>query len=428
MGPPGSSASLAHWLRWLETLAPREIDLGLERVEAVLSRLQLPRPATLLTVGGTNGKGSSVTMLEAVIREGGSVTGTYTSPHILHYCERIRINGRPIDDASVVAAFGMIEEVRRNLRLTYFEYGTIAALCVFATERVDAVVLEVGLGGRLDAVNAVDPDGCLITNVALDHCDWLGNDIEEIAHEKAGIMRTGKPVVFGSKILPVAIESSAQQTGARLLAAGRDFSHSARKDGRWDWQGRERYVAGLAAPRLRGMHQLDNASAALALLEATGRGDLLSRERIDRALPNADLPGRLQRVDARGRRWLLDGAHNPAGAIALAAEIDGCASGRRIVAVLGVVENKDAAGIVRALEPHVDSWVATTAATDRAIPAAQLALIIAGVTGHPCRVETSPAAALESAERASGSDDLILIAGSFFTIAAALHDLGEIHN
>jgi dihydrofolate synthase/folylpolyglutamate synthase len=428
MGPPGSTAPLESWLRWLETLAPCEIDLGLERVAQVLDRLQLPRAVTVLTVGGTNGKGSCVTMLEALLRVNGSRTGAYTSPHILHYAERIRINGQPVDDATIVAAFGRIEAARDGLRLTYFEYGTIAALCVFAAERVDTVVLEVGLGGRLDAVNAIDPDACLITNVSLDHCDWLGDNIEVIAQEKAGIMRAGRPVIFGSGSLPAAIETAAQEIGAQLVAAGRDYSHSALKEGCWDWAGRERKLSGLAAPRLRGQHQLDNASAVLALLEAAGRNDLLRRAHIDQALSRAYLAGRLQRVDARGRRWLLDGAHNPAGARALAAETGSYSRGGRVIAVVGILDDKDAAGIVAALEPHVDQWIAMTADCGRAIPAPQLGLAIAGVTRRPCRVEPLPAAALQAAVCASSGDDLILVAGSFYTIAAALRELDEIRD
>ena len=306
MGAPGTSASLDEWLGWLEHLSPREIDLGLDRVRTVLARLDLPRPTQVLTIGGTNGKGSTVAMLESLIAATGLRVGSYTSPHVLHYGERIRVDGCPSGEAAVVAALERVEAVRGDVPLTYFEFGTLAALDEFAHREVDTQILEVGLGGRLDAVNAVDADGCLITNVSLDHCDWLGDDVETIAAEKAGIMRAGRPVVYGSAPMPDAIPAAADSIGAELIAAGRDFEHVSVGDAGWEWHGRSRSLQGLAEPRLAGAHQLDNAAAALALLEALDMTDVLTRQIVNTAFARLALPGRTQSrtaSDTARRAW-----------------------------------------------------------------------------------------------------------------------------
>ncbi|MDH3440816.1 MAG: Mur ligase family protein, partial [Gammaproteobacteria bacterium] len=226
MKPTESFKSLADWLPWLESLSPREIVLGLDRVQAVLQNLDIARPETVITVAGTNGKGSSIAMLEAILRQQGIRTGSFTSPHVHRYNERTRIDGQPASDEAIISALATVESARGDTPLTFFEFGTLATLVAFAAAGVDAWLLEVGMGGRLDAVNAIEPDGCLITNVALDHCAWLGDDVESIAAEKAGIMRAGKPVVFGSTSLPDAIVRIAAETGADLVLAGRDFGFS----------------------------------------------------------------------------------------------------------------------------------------------------------------------------------------------------------
>lgn len=426
MAAPGSTASLGEWLSWLETLSPHEIDLGLTRVQTVLERLQLPRPALVLTVGGTNGKGSSVTLLAALLTARGDLTGSYTSPHILDYNERIRINGVAAQDQSIVAAFNAIEKARGDVPLTYFEYGTLAALCLFAAARAESIVLEVGLGGRLDAVNVIDPDACLITNISLDHCDWLGNDIESIAREKAGIMRPRRPAVFAGRKLPDAINDVAAQLGADLRVAGRDFSHSVRPDGRWDWSGREHKLPGLAPLCLEGAHQLQNAAGVLALLEAVGLTDLLTPARLDPVLTTAGIAGRLERLHVADRQWLMDGAHNPAGAEALAEALGNTAPGSCTTGVCGILDDKDANGIIAALSPAIDRWIATAAESNRAIPAARLGALIAGTTGRPCRVAISMDDALRTAIRQSGSGDTIVVAGSFYTVAAATRGLAQL--
>ena len=236
---------LPDWLRRLETLSPNEIDLGLERVAEVLGRMRLAPPARVIIVGGTNGKGSSVEMLRALLA-GSGVIGTYTSPHVMRYNERISVDGCPAVDAAIVAAFERVEAARGEVPLTYFEFGTLAALAVFDAAGVTTAILEVGLGGRLDAVNVVEPDASLITNVSLDHCEWLGDDVESIGYEKAGIMRAGKPVVFASTEMPASVAAHAEKVGAQLVCAGRDYTWTQDAGGRWSWHGRRVELSGLS--------------------------------------------------------------------------------------------------------------------------------------------------------------------------------------
>ncbi len=414
--------SLGEWLAWLETLSPREIELGLARVLEVQARLGLPRPARVVHVGGTNGKGSSAAMLEALFRARGDAVGCYTSPHVLAYNERIRVNGAPAGDADIVAAFEAVEAVREGVPLTYFEYGTLAALVVFARAGMSAAVLEIGMGGRLDAVNAVEPDAGIITNVTLDHCEWLGTDVETIAREKAGIMRAGKPLVFGSEMVPATIRAEAQRIGADLRVAGSDFSY-AREAGdppAWCWRGRDTVLRGLALPSLFGRMQLANAAAALAVLEAMGVEDVLDTATVDGAFRRLALPGRFQRLERDGRSYLLDVAHNPDAARVLSDLLSELAHPGPITAIIGVLADKDASAIVRSLAPHVDRWIAVRPANARAADPAALAALVSEETGRPCLVLPTPAAALEHVAAHADPDALVLITGSFYTVGPAL--------
>jgi len=412
---------LDDWLVHLETLSPRTIDLGLERVKSVLSRLGLERPRRVFHVGGTNGKGSSVIMLQALLRSSGERVGSYTSPHILDYNERIAINGEPVSDASIVAAFEAIEAVREDVALTYFEFGTLAALVVFAGADVDAAILEVGMGGRLDAVNAVEPDACLITNVTIDHCDWLGTDIETIAREKAGIMRPGKPAVFGAIPVPQAIVDHAADIGAALTLAGRDFTWS-RDHRHWTWVGRGCELPDLKPPALAGEHQLGNAAGVLALVEAAGLDGLLETERVNSAFGALRLDGRMQRVDAGGS-WLLDVAHNPAAADVLAETLRAEPHAGRTVAVIGMLDDKDVHGVIAPLVDLVDSWIAVTADTPRAIPAAELARQIANFGDSACLIAATVSDAIDCAREFAAPPDRILVTGSFYVVGPVLREL-----
>jgi len=410
-----SGLPLHEWLAQLETYSPHEIDLGLERVDALLDRLQLQIPATVLHVAGTNGKGSSVAMLEALLRRSDARVGSYTSPHIQRYNERIRIDGQEASDAQIVAAFESIEALRGDLPLTYFEFGTLAALVVFVQARVDIAVLEVGLGGRLDAVNAVEPSASLITNVSLDHCAWLGNDIETIAVEKAGIMRANKPVVFAAQDMPQAIVAQADALGADLYAATRDYRWSV-SDESWSWEGVSHSLHDLARPSLQGDIQIQNAAGALTLLEAAGFDALLQADVINAALGDLQLAGRMQEV---GENWVLDVAHNPAAAEALAGALRVRASDGVAVAILGMLDDKDVEGVVTPLAGLVESWIAVTADNPRAIPAAELARRVANSTGHACLIAATLDAAIERAEEFAGAAGSVLVTGSFYTVGAA---------
>ena len=423
MAALSENSSLADWLSGLERLSPREVDLGLERVGRVFERMRLAQPDRLLTVGGTNGKGSSVAMLAEILRQSGRRVGSYTSPHVLHYCERVRLDGQPIGEDEMVAAFAAVEAARLDEPLTYFEFGTLAALHAFAARRVDAVVLEVGLGGRLDAVNIVDPDGVLITNVSLDHREWLGDDVESIAREKAGIMRAGKPAVFAGTEVPSAIRESAGSRGASLLVAGEDYRTSDDGDA-WSWHSAGRSIDGLTRPALGGRHQIENAGGVLALLEAVGETEVLETRALSQAFASLRLPGRQQRVVTPAGEWLLDGAHNEASAKVLADTLRSDSPGRHVVLVLGVLADKDVGAIVNALAPAIDTWIACAAQSPRTLSAARLAAQVCALTGAPCRIEPDVVDAMSAAAERRSSGALYVVAGSFYTVSPALAALG----
>jgi dihydrofolate synthase/folylpolyglutamate synthase len=405
MLPAGSP--LSAWLTWLETLSPHEIDMGLERVREVLDRLDLRLPEHVLIIGGTNGKGSSVAMAGALLQAAGYSVGSYTSPHIVEYNERIAVGDRLASDDEIIAAFEAIEAVRDEVPLTYFEYGTLAAFVVFAEAGLDVWLLEVGMGGRLDATNVVDPTAALITNVALDHCAWLGNDVETIAVEKAGIMRSGVPVVYGGVEVPDAIVRHADAIGARLLLRDRDYS-----------------LDGIPQPGLPGAFQVGNAAAVVAMLRAAGLQSAVDEELVARVLPNVRLAGRGQRIVQDGVEWLLDVAHNPAAATRIGELLSAEPAVGNTIAVIGMLDDKDVEGVVAPLDAHVDLWIAVTADNPRSIPAGELARRIAGASNRPCLIASSLAEALQAARREAADSDRILVAGSFYVVGPVLESLG----
>jgi dihydrofolate synthase/folylpolyglutamate synthase len=426
MDHTGSFTALGDWLPWLETLSPREIDLGLDRVTAVLDVLELPSAERVIIVAGTNGKGSSVAMLEALLANAGYKTACYTSPHVLRYNERIRIDGVAASDADIIAAFERVQSARQEVPLTYFEFGTLAALVAFAESDADTLILEVGMGGRLDAVNAVEPDACLITNIALDHTAWLGNDTESIAAEKAGIMRASKPVIFGSAEWPGAITEHAARIGADLRLQGQDFGFERNNDAAasWSWHGQQTKLAGLRPPALAGGIQVQNAAAVLAVIEALGLEQILTSETVNDAFGKLSLPGRFQVINSR-RTWVLDVAHNPAAAAVLAESLQELSHAGRISAVIGMLADKDVAGVVEPLTEMVDSWTAVPVEGTRAEPAAVLAQKIANCSVKPCRIATSIPEALDFTERRAAADELTLVTGSFYAVGPALEWLQQ---
>ena len=419
---PRSRATLADWLARYEAVTSQGIELGLERVGEVFARLNLELPGLVLTVAGTNGKGSSVAMLAALLRDAGYRVGAYTSPHLMRYNERIVVDAVPASDDEIVRAFERIEAARGDTRLTYFEVGTLAALAVFAERGVDVAVLEVGLGGRLDAVNVVEPDVGLITSIALDHQEWLGNTREAIAAEKAGIMRSGKPLVYAEIDRPTSIDTAATQTGARLCAAGRDYRWRTGEQGSWSYSGIGLQLDGLAAPALPGEFQRANAAGALCTLEAAGLGDILSTERVNRVLTTIDVPGRSQRFSDR-QRWLFDVAHNPAAAEGLAAILESAPRPHR-VAIVGMLDDKDTSAVIGPLGPLIDDWIAVSASSPRAVPAAELGRRVAVLCNCPCLIADSPAHAVAEARLRCGEASEIVVFGSFYTVGPVQQALG----
>jgi dihydrofolate synthase/folylpolyglutamate synthase len=421
---PGSTAftSLGEWLAWLETLSPTEIELGLDRVLQVLDRLQPTRPGRVIHIAGTNGKGSSAMMLESLFLHTGERVGTYTSPHLDRYNERIRIDGRAVSDKEIVSAFEKVEAARQDLPLTYFEFGTLAAIVVFEKNKADTIILEVGMGGRLDAVNAIDPDAGIITNVSLDHCDWLGEDIESIASEKAGILRSNKPFIFGARNVPNCILESAEKKGVDLRRLGSDFDYTPESASKstWSWSGRRTQLESLAMPSLPGRFQLQNAAAVLALVEAMQLDDLLDRDLINEAFAELELPGRCQLIETE-RSWLLDVAHNAEAAGVLSRYMADLPPADNTMAIIGMLRDKDRQGIVSPLCSQVDAWVAVTATGPRALSAGELASGIANSCNKPCLVADSLSDAMTFAIDRTTADDRILVTGSFYLVGPALN-------
>jgi len=414
---------LADWLAWQETLHPNAIDLGLERLQRTLDRLDWRRPdCPVVTVAGTNGKGSCVALTARILAESGLRVGTFTSPHLLRYNERIAVGGVEVSDEALMAAFERIDAARGDDTLTFFEFNAAAALLVFADAQPDAIVLEVGMGGRLDAVNVVDTDVALITSIDLDHCDWLGRDRETIGREKAGILRAGRPAIFGARDMPLAIREHARQIGADLQQLGRDFDWLPLGE-RWSWRGRGSEQRDLPAPALRGEIQYDNASAVLAVLEALQSRLRVPRSGIERGLLTVSLPGRFQivrRTRPRPIEWILDVAHNPAAARTLAAQLAAKERRGRTIAVCGVLGDKDVEGIVSELQGSFDAWVIVGLQGGRALEPEVLAERVRAGGVKVEAVAADVVAGCRAAEALAQSGDRVVVFGSFLTVGPAL--------
>lgn len=374
-------------------------------------RLALPRTALTLTVGGTNGKGSCVALLQHLLAAAGRRVGCYTSPHLVDYNERIAVDGRPVSDDELVNAFERVEAARSGAALTYFEFGTLAALCVFAARRVDAQVLEVGLGGRLDAVNVAEPDAALVTGIGLDHTEWLGPDRESIGFEKAGIFRPDKPAIVGDPRPPVSLVDHANAIGADLWLRGRDF----RVDGVREWRWRGRGLALDDLPAVDGPHQQDNAAAAFAMLESLGLEACLGRDRVAAALMHARPPARLE-VRHGEPTVILDVAHNEDSAAALRRFLAEHPARGETWLVLGMMRDKAIDEIILTLAPAVDRWVAVQAGEPRALASAALARRIESLTGAPAPDAGLPLAGFHHAAEHARPADRIVVAGSFAVV------------
>jgi dihydrofolate synthase/folylpolyglutamate synthase len=420
---PTLPQSLADWLAYLERIHPSVIDMGLERVSAVRDRLGLAPGFPIITVGGTNGKGSVCAMLEAILSSAGYRVGLYASPHLLRYNERVRVARREVDDTTLVQAFERVESARAPDSLTYFEFGTLAAMDIFIRENVDVAVLEVGLGGRLDAVNIFDANCTVVTTVDFDHMEYLGPDRESIAREKAGIFRAHVPAICGDEEPPATLTGHATNIGAPLVLIGRDYGYNA---GRGDW----RYWSllgkrsALPYPALRGAYQLANAATALDALEQLRDMLPVDMGSIRRGLVEVDLPGRFQVMPGRPM-VILDVGHNPHAARALADSLRALPAGGRLIAVFAMLKDKDIAGVAQPLKDQVGEWLVAALPGSRGADAQRIeqALASIGVRAPISRFD-SPAAAYQCAIRSAGQNDKILVFGSFFTVGAVVQARG----
>ncbi|MBU1236143.1 MAG: bifunctional tetrahydrofolate synthase/dihydrofolate synthase [Gammaproteobacteria bacterium] len=423
--------TLDEWLAFIERQHAQPIALGLDRVRRVAQALGQRQTCPLILVGGTNGKGSVCALLERILLSAGYRVGLYTSPHLLRYNERVRIDGRAVGDETLCAAFERVEAARQSGKvsrgdtpLTYFEFGTLAAWEVFATHSLDATILEVGLGGRLDATNLYDADLAIVTGVDLDHMDYLGPTREEIGFEKAGIFRAGRPAICGDVDPPRRLIDHAAAIGAELQVLGRDFGVG-RQEGQWQFRGRRGNRSGLAFPALRGDRQIENAAVALAALDELHDCLPVAMQDIRRGLAEVELAGRFQVLPGRPT-VVLDVAHNPQAARVLADNLGGMAFHPRTWAVFGIMRDKDIAGVVAALRHRVDYWLPATLEGPRAATAEELAAILADAgVSEPLPTFASASSAFAYAQEHADENDRILALGSFLTVADVLRVLGR---
>jgi len=407
--------NLPSWLSYLETLHPQAIDLGLERIHQVAQTLKLiPFNCPVITVAGTNGKGSCVGLLETTLLAAGYHVGAYTSPHLLCYNERTRINGVMVTDAVLCEAFTKIEQARGNISLTYFEFGTLAALMLFKAAQLDVVILEVGLGGRCDAVNIVDPDVAIISTVAIDHVEWLGTDRETIGREKAGIMRATKPVVCGDFAVPNSVRHYAEQISAPLFCQGQDFGYS-QQTSSWTWWSKASQLADLPLPKIA----LQNAATVLQAIELLGPKLKVSRSAINQGLAQVFIPGRFQQI-ASPVAQIFDVAHNPSAAALLATQLQSLPVMGKTIAVVAMLNDKDSLGTIAALFVQVAIWHVAGLAGARGGSSQLLAEAVRKLGATMVHEHTDVAAAYRAAVAQAGPEDRVVIFGSFHTVAEAM--------
>lgn len=408
---PQATSPLATWLCYLENLHSKTIELGLERVKKVAATLDVLKPApTVFTVAGTNGKGTTCRTLEKVLMAAGYSVGVYSSPHLVRYTERVRVQSEELDEAYHTAAFAQIEAARGETSLTYFEYSTLSALLLFKQLAVDVVILEVGLGGRLDATNIVDADVAVVTSIALDHTDWLGPDRESIGREKAGVFRGGKPAVVGEPDMPQTIADVAAEKGVHLLRRGVDWSYSVEENS-WSFKDGQGELSGLPLPLV----PQPNAATALAALRASELN--VSDDAIIQGIKEATLPGRFQ-VISQAPLVILDVAHNPHAAAYLAGRLAELPKRGRVLAVIGMLHDKDIAGTLACLSPQVDSWYCAPLEGPRGASAEQLIEHLG-----QGEVYDTVAEAWYAAMNAATENDTVLVCGSFHTVAHVMEAL-----
>ena len=414
--------SLDDWLAHCERLHPKTIDMTLDRVKAVQARMGLHFDCPVIAVAGTNGKGSTCAMIDSIARAAGWRVGLYSKPHLVHFEERCRINGEQIAAEALVPHFAAVEAARGDTTLTYFEFTTLAIARALATAGLDLVILEVGLGGRLDAVNAFDADCSVITSVDIDHVEYLGPDRESIGREKAGILRAGRPAIIADPVPPASVIAAGEALGADLWLVGRDFNQQGDRQ-QWSWSGRGRRYHALSYPALRGANQLLNASGAIAALESLRDRVPVNAQAVRVGLATVELPGRFQIVPGQPT-LVLDVAHNAQSVGALALNLDQMGFYPRTIAVLGAMHDKDLASLVARLAPLVDVWHVTDLPLPRAATAAQLAEVVrdAAPKALPAECHADPASALTAALKGADPADRIVVFGSFYTVGGVLKE------
>ncbi len=418
-------SDLEDWLNWLETLHPQKIDLSLGRIKQVLAAMGLERPPyRIITVGGTNGKGSCVAILESIYLEAGYRVGAFTSPHLWRFNERLRVDGQDTSDDVLVAIFSAIDAARGAVTLTYFEFSAVAAIAEFVRQGVQLAIFEVGLGGRLDAVNALDPDASMIVSIGLDHQAWLGDTREAVALEKAGILRKARPAIVAERDPPAALVAYAQDLGATLRRLGRDFDYEFLPDGGWRYQAAAWELPTLPVPSFGGRVQLGNAAACVAVIQSLGDELPVPEAALVSGIERAWLPARLERRLLDGVEWVFDVAHNPAAAGVLADELALRGKPCRTIAVFAAMADKDLVGIIDPLIPVVDEWLVTRADTERG--ASEDTLMAVLTERHAKSISAQPvvADACRYARDLAADGDRVVVFGTCYMVGPAMTALG----
>lgn len=417
-------SKLDDWLAWLETLHPKKIDFSLNRIRAVLDALDLRAPQyRVITVGGTNGKGSCVAMLESIYRSAGYAVGAFTSPHLWRFNERIRCDGVDVSDAALIEIFTRVEAARGQVTLSYFEYSAVAAMLCFAIRRVAVAILEVGMGGRLDAVNALDADGAMIVSIDLDHQEWLGPDRDAIGREKAGIMRRGRPVVIADRDPPASLRKAVAELDPMALWIGRDFDFVPIGEREFEVRAAREHPARLPQPRFGGAIQLTNAAACVALVDALQTCLPVDREAVRVGLETARAPARAERRMLDGIEWIFDVAHNPAAASCLRCYLDGLRPASRTLAVVGAMRDKALVQVLAPFAEVVDQWLVAPVDSERGADVAALGAALAALGISAWEAYESIAAACRGARRMAMSGERVLAFGSFYVAGPAMAEL-----
>ena len=426
--------TLDAWLARLEAMHPKAIDMGLTRVQQVKEAMRLAFSCPVIIVGGTNGKGSTCAMLESILLRAGYRVGLYTSPHLLVFNERMRVDGESVDDALLIEAFGKIEQARGAVSLSYFEFTTLAAMQLFADAHLDVVIFEVGLGGRLDAVNVLDADVAIVTSIDIDHTEYLGDTREKIGFEKAGIFRAGRTAICGDPVPPASLIEHAEKTGADLWLFGRDFNYAGDQQ-QWSFSARGNRRNALAYPALRGANQLLNASSVLAALEALRLRLPVSAQDVRSGLATVELAGRFQVLPGRPT-VILDVAHNPHAAATLAQNLDNMGFHPYTYAVFGAMEDKDVEGVIAHLKGRIDHWCVADLPLPRAASGEALATALLAADSslaenegeHTVQSFATPALAFANAMSRAGENDRIVVFGSFLTVAGVMAFRNSAHH